>query len=72
MISRERSKRRERRGVLKAVVRRWDALREVDEVWRSNHEVVLAAVQAKGRALEFAPEALRGDREIVLAAVQQN
>eukprot|EP00971_Amphidinium_carterae_P305741 6076190-Amphidinium_carterae.1 len=64
-----------RESVLKAVgqriPRRWDALREVGEVWRSDNEVVLAAVQANGQALEFAAEALRGDREIVLAAVQQ-
>eukprot|EP00971_Amphidinium_carterae_P004541 91047-Amphidinium_carterae.1 len=63
MISRERSKRRERRGVLKAVVQRWDALREVDELWKSDREVVLAAVQHDGRALKFAAEALKGDRE---------
>eukprot|EP00971_Amphidinium_carterae_P097117 1922051-Amphidinium_carterae.1 len=71
MISRERSKRRERRGVLKAVVRRWDALREVDEVWRSDHAVVLAAVREDERALQFAAETLKGDREIVLEAVQK-
>eukprot|EP00971_Amphidinium_carterae_P009219 181804-Amphidinium_carterae.1 len=65
MLSRERSKRRERRNVLNIVNKgKWDVLREVDEVWRSNHEVVLAAVQRKGRNLQFAAEALKGDREI--------
>eukprot|EP00971_Amphidinium_carterae_P145958 2893094-Amphidinium_carterae.1 len=45
---------------------------QVDEVWRSDHEVVLAAVRRDGLALKFAAEALKGDREIVLAAVQEN
>eukprot|EP00971_Amphidinium_carterae_P350010 6491342-Amphidinium_carterae.2 len=71
MILRERSERRERRGVLKAVVRRCASLEDADEVWRSDREVVLTAVQHDGRALQFAAEALKGDREIVLAAVQE-
>eukprot|EP00971_Amphidinium_carterae_P328342 6460159-Amphidinium_carterae.1 len=59
MISRERSRRRERRGVLKAAVLRWDALRDVDEVWRRDHAVVLTAVEANGEAFQFAAETLR-------------
>eukprot|EP00971_Amphidinium_carterae_P127561 2527296-Amphidinium_carterae.1 len=66
MLLRERSKRRERRVVRERVVREWEALRDVDEVWKSNHEVVLAAVRANGNALQFAAEALKGDREFVL------
>eukprot|EP00971_Amphidinium_carterae_P045870 902422-Amphidinium_carterae.1 len=59
--------------VLQAVKKRWDSLREVDEVWKSDREVVLAAVREHmGCALEFAAEALKGDREIVLAAVQES
>eukprot|EP00971_Amphidinium_carterae_P253809 5038755-Amphidinium_carterae.1 len=59
----------ESRGrVLRAVTDGLDTLEELDEIWRSDHEVVLAAVQANGRALEVAAEALKGDREIVLAA----
>eukprot|EP00971_Amphidinium_carterae_P019725 388714-Amphidinium_carterae.1 len=45
-----------------------EALQDVAEVWRSDHEVVLAAVEHDWRALQFAAEALKGDREIVLAA----
>eukprot|EP00971_Amphidinium_carterae_P029826 586818-Amphidinium_carterae.3 len=46
-------------------------LREVEEYWRSDREVVLTAVQQNGHDLQYATEALRADREIVLAAVQQ-
>eukprot|EP00971_Amphidinium_carterae_P133877 2652636-Amphidinium_carterae.1 len=61
-----------RETVLEAVKKRWYALREVDEVWKSDSEVVLTAVQANGIALQFAAEVLKGDREIVLAAVQKH
>eukprot|EP00971_Amphidinium_carterae_P160723 3186848-Amphidinium_carterae.1 len=61
-----------RERVLEAVRQSWHSLREVDEVWRSDHAVVLAAVREHGEALEFAAEALKGDREIALAAVQKN
>eukprot|EP00971_Amphidinium_carterae_P291593 5788537-Amphidinium_carterae.1 len=57
-----------RGSVLEAVKEGGHALRRVDEVWRSDHEVVLTAVQMNGVALQFAAEALQGDREIVLAA----
>eukprot|EP00971_Amphidinium_carterae_P277585 5509224-Amphidinium_carterae.1 len=60
-----------RESALEAV-KTWPFLKKVDEVWKSDHEVVLAAVRAHGSALEFAAEALQGDREIVLTAVQQN
>eukprot|EP00971_Amphidinium_carterae_P345102 6485852-Amphidinium_carterae.1 len=61
-----------RERVLEAVRQSWDALGQVDEVWRSDHAVVLTAVREHGSALQFAAEALKGDREIVLAAVRQN
>eukprot|EP00971_Amphidinium_carterae_P195562 3880743-Amphidinium_carterae.1 len=63
-----------RRRVLEWVKQDLDgeALQDIAEVWRSDHEVVLAAVQANGRALQFAAEALKGDRETVLAAVRQH
>eukprot|EP00971_Amphidinium_carterae_P150473 2983060-Amphidinium_carterae.1 len=51
-------------AVLEAVKDGVDALEEVDEVWRSDHEVVLTAVQANGLALEFAASsAERGSRD---------
>eukprot|EP00971_Amphidinium_carterae_P154553 3065105-Amphidinium_carterae.1 len=56
--------------VLEAVRQSWTALRNTDEVWKSDREVVLAAVQHAGQALHFAAETLKGDREIVLTAVQ--
>eukprot|EP00971_Amphidinium_carterae_P349467 6491033-Amphidinium_carterae.1 len=61
-----------RERALEVVRQAWRALREVDEIWRSDHLVVLTAVQQNGHNLQYATEALRGDREIVLAAVQQN
>eukprot|EP00971_Amphidinium_carterae_P244797 4860361-Amphidinium_carterae.1 len=61
-----------REPVLEAVRRSWRALRDVDEIWTSDHEVVLTAVQQHGHALQYATEALRADREIVLAAVQSS
>eukprot|EP00971_Amphidinium_carterae_P258517 5130989-Amphidinium_carterae.1 len=61
-----------RERVLEAVKERGGALGEVDEVWKSDHEVVLTAVQRDGLALQFAAEALKGDCKIVLAAVQQS
>eukprot|EP00971_Amphidinium_carterae_P252894 5020612-Amphidinium_carterae.1 len=45
--------------VLKAVRQYWEALKDVDEVWRTDREVVLTAVQHDGRALRFAAEALK-------------
>jgi len=53
-------------------VRSGTALRDLQQMWRRDHEVVLAAVQQDGLALEFASAELRDDHEIVLAAVQQN
>eukprot|EP00971_Amphidinium_carterae_P237314 4710841-Amphidinium_carterae.1 len=70
-----------RESVLKAVEHRWDALRDVGDVWKGHHEVVLTAVendarpstvQHDGRALLYAAEALKGDHEVVLTAVQHN
>eukprot|EP00971_Amphidinium_carterae_P143976 2852938-Amphidinium_carterae.1 len=51
----------ERESVLKGVRQSWDALREVDEVWKRDREVVLTAVREHGRALQFAAEALKRD-----------
>eukprot|EP00971_Amphidinium_carterae_P067445 1335581-Amphidinium_carterae.1 len=73
MESRERVRERcpivvNRERVLEAVKKRWDALKGVDEIWRSDREVVLTAVQHDGNAAQFAAEALKADREVVLAA----
>eukprot|EP00971_Amphidinium_carterae_P012378 243563-Amphidinium_carterae.1 len=63
----------ERDSVLKAVRQSWGALRDADEVWKSDHEVVLTAVQHDRTALRFAAEALKGiASEVVLAAVRQH
>eukprot|EP00971_Amphidinium_carterae_P043145 848664-Amphidinium_carterae.1 len=62
-----------REHVLKAVRQSWKALEHVDEVWKSDREVVLTAVrQYDVRALRFAAQALMGDREFVLEAVQKS
>lgn len=47
-------------------------LENLDEVSRSDRDVVMIAVQLMGWTLSFASEHLKNDREIVLAAVNQN
>lgn len=47
-------------------------LENLDEVSRSDRDVVMIAVQLMGWTLSFTSEHLKNDREIVLAAVNQN
>eukprot|EP00971_Amphidinium_carterae_P265622 5269739-Amphidinium_carterae.1 len=57
-----------RETVLERVRLHREALRSVDKVWKSDHEVVLAAVGRTGWAFQFAADALKEDRAFVLAA----
>lgn len=47
------------------------ALENMDEVSRSDRDVVMNAVQRMGWSLSFASQALKNDREVALAAVNQ-
>eukprot|EP00929_Paragymnodinium_shiwhaense_P067321 TRINITY_DN33898_c0_g1_i1.p1 TRINITY_DN33898_c0_g1~~TRINITY_DN33898_c0_g1_i1.p1 ORF type:complete len:585 (-),score=182.07 TRINITY_DN33898_c0_g1_i1:220-1974(-) len=50
----------------------WTALRDQEEKYRDDKDIVLQAVQHDGGALQFASERLRGDRDIVYQAVCQS
>ena len=48
------------------------ALREVDETFKSDREIVLEAVKSIGYSLLWADEAFKSDKEIVLAAIKSD
>eukprot|EP00746_Dinoflagellata_sp_MGD_P019607 gnl/MRDRNA2_/MRDRNA2_145573_c0_seq1.p1 gnl/MRDRNA2_/MRDRNA2_145573_c0~~gnl/MRDRNA2_/MRDRNA2_145573_c0_seq1.p1 ORF type:complete len:257 (+),score=60.26 gnl/MRDRNA2_/MRDRNA2_145573_c0_seq1:114-884(+) len=60
----------EQASFLVAVRDKWQILKDANEEFRNDEEIVLAAVQQNGGALKYACKELRARKEIVLTAVQ--
>ena len=62
---------KDRIEALKAIQENELTLAELDDIYKSDKEIVFAAVKKNGKSLQFASKNLKNDKEIALAAIKE-